>query len=157
MIIHSDDTIFVDDIVTINDDSISVDRCKSEYRLFCAVLLKAINEAIWKRVKIKYVNKDKESSIVYYARCKEAVEYLMDTNRDDILSIENLCSMFNLQYSCIRHILDLKPENIENIQEVLYEFIWNKDCWKVKKKCKISMSSVNYLDKRALILDYKGV
>lgn len=109
------------------DDS----KCTAEHRLLCAILLKAVQEATWKRVIITYVKQGFSEERSYFSRCNNAISYLKDTERDDMTSVLNLCELFDIKYENIKKIIDSNPADNPYMEEVHFKFKWTNQGWRL--------------------------
>ncbi len=102
-----------------------------EHRLFCAILLKAVQEAIWKKVIITYAKAGLYEKRAFYSRCNNAISYLRDTDRDDLTSVMSLCDLFDIKYKNIEKIINSRPTDFKHIEEAHFKFHWTNKGWRL--------------------------
>jgi len=110
------------------DDS----RYTPEHRLMGAVLLKAVQEARWKRVVITYIKNDKQEERVFFSRCNASIVYLMDIERDDTYSVLSICDEFDINYDHIKKLLNSSPYDFKDIEGAKFTLRWgDRNGWKL--------------------------
>jgi predicted site-specific integrase-resolvase len=116
----------VNDIITPEQlwEDIDDSRFTPEHRIYCSILLKAIKEAMWKRVVITYKKGNNKVVKSFYSRCNNAVVYLKDTERDDETSVLTLCELFGIRHSSVLKLIEMNPCDYETIEEAKFIFNW---------------------------------